>query len=103
MAPRQYDSAGGRPGGGRGAVVPADLKRALENERAAQEAFDALPPSHRRAYVEWIEEAKRQETRAQRIAGTVERLREPESAGSDPTDAGSDPKGVGSDPTGLTP
>ena len=31
--------------------------------------------THRREYVEWIEEAKRPETRARRIAGTLERVR----------------------------
>ncbi len=30
--------------------------------------------SHQREYVEWVEEAKRPETRARRIASTVERV-----------------------------
>ena len=56
--------------------VPGDLARALERVAAAQEAFERLAYSHQREYVEWIEEAKRPETRARRIEKTVERLRE---------------------------
>ena len=54
------------------AVVPDDLAEVLGDERAA---FDALSFTHRREYVEWIEDAKRPETRARRIAETVERVR----------------------------
>jgi hypothetical protein len=32
--------------------------------------------THRREYVEWVEEAKRPETRARRVAGTIERVGE---------------------------
>jgi uncharacterized protein YdeI (YjbR/CyaY-like superfamily) len=32
--------------------------------------------SHRREYVEWIEETRREETRERRIAKAVERVRE---------------------------
>lgn len=34
-------------------------------------AFDALSPSHKREYVEWITEAKRDETRARRLGKAV--------------------------------
>lgn len=33
--------------------------------------IDAFPPSHRREYVEWIVEAKREETRAARLKQTI--------------------------------
>ena len=56
--------------------VPPDLKRALGRNPRARSAFDAFPPSHRREYVEWIEEAKRPETRARRIATAVEWIAE---------------------------
>jgi len=52
-------------------AVPADLKAALARSKKARAAFDAFPPSHRREYVEWIEEAKREETRARRLAQAV--------------------------------
>jgi uncharacterized protein YdeI (YjbR/CyaY-like superfamily) len=48
--------------------VPDDLRAALSGHPAAQARFDALPPSHRREYLEWITEAKKPETRARRIA-----------------------------------
>ncbi len=39
------------------------------------EAFLAQPPSHQRQHLRYIDEAKRPETRARRIAKTCERLR----------------------------
>jgi hypothetical protein len=54
--------------------LPADLRSALEGVAAASSAFDTLSFTHRREYVEWVEEAKRPETRARRIAATVERV-----------------------------
>jgi len=38
--------------------------------------FDAFPPSQQRDYVEWIAEAKRDETRERRIAQALEWLAE---------------------------
>jgi Bacteriocin-protection, YdeI or OmpD-Associated len=55
--------------------VPADLRGALAEESEAKDAFRCLSHSHRREYVAWVEEAKRPETRARRIAETVERVR----------------------------
>jgi hypothetical protein len=55
--------------------VPEDLAVALAADTSAAAAFEGLSYSHRREYVEWIDEAKRTETRARRISGTVERLR----------------------------
>ena len=56
--------------------VPADLRAALREDPAATEAFSKLSYSHRREYVQWIEEAKRPATRKRRIASTVERVHE---------------------------
>jgi hypothetical protein len=55
--------------------VPADLKKALNGQRAAKTFFEKLAPSHKKAYVDWITGAKKAETRARRVAGTIERLR----------------------------
>jgi hypothetical protein len=55
--------------------VPADLEAALARDEAASNAFAKLSFTHRREYVDWIEEAKRPETRSRRIAATVERVR----------------------------
>ena len=60
--------------------VPADLRTALDADADAAAAFAALSFTHRRESVEWVEEAKRPETRARRIAGTVERVREGKAA-----------------------
>ena len=54
--------------------VPADLRAALRVDAAASTAFGKLTYTHRREYVEWVEEAKRPETRARRIVATVERV-----------------------------
>lgn len=56
--------------------VPPSLAAALGKNRKAQAAFDAFSPSHRREYVEWITEAKREETREKRIAQALEWLAE---------------------------
>lgn len=54
--------------------VPGDLAAALAASANAAAAFDALAYSHKREYVRWIEEAKRDETRTRRVAETVARL-----------------------------
>jgi uncharacterized protein YdeI (YjbR/CyaY-like superfamily) len=46
---------------------PAELEQALRDDPAARSAYGAMPPSHRKAYVEFIEEAKRPETRVRRV------------------------------------
>ena len=57
-------------------VVPDDLLRALKSNKKAGATFDGFPPSHQREYVEWITEAKQLETRARRLATTLEWLTE---------------------------
>ena len=56
--------------------VPDDLRAALAAEPAAAATFEAFPPSARRDYADWVAQAKRPETRARRIAQTVEWLGE---------------------------
>ncbi len=58
------------------AEVPDDLAAALKKHAKARRAFEAFGPSQRREYVEWIVEAKRAETRAKRLATTLEWLAE---------------------------
>ena len=57
-------------------VVPDDLARALRRNAAARKTFDGFSPSHQREYVQWITEAKRDETRERRLATTIEWLAE---------------------------
>lgn len=69
-----------------GVKVPAPKKRARRNEldlpdyfvlalkknKRALVTFESFSPSQKREYVEWITEAKREETRAQRLATAIE-------------------------------
>ena len=57
-------------------TVPQDLRAAIDAAPAAAATFDGFPPSCQREYVEWVTEAKRDETRAKRLAQTVEWLAE---------------------------
>lgn len=65
------------PTGPDGLPLPDELRRALAASPAARTAFDGLPPSHRREYVRWVREARRDDTRERRAAQTVMRLLEP--------------------------
>ena len=60
--------------GPREVTVPGDLAAALAQDGTARATFDALSYTHRKEWVRWIEEAKRAETRASRLAKTVESL-----------------------------
>lgn len=57
-------------------AVPDDLATALKKNKKAAATFEKFPPSHRRDYIEWITEAKREETRQKRLATTIEWLAE---------------------------
>ena len=58
------------------AEVPADLAAALKKNRRAKATFESFPPSAQRDYVEWIVEAKREDTRSRRLAQAVEWMAE---------------------------
>ena len=55
-------------------ALPDDLAAAMDD--AARTTYDELAYTHRKEWVRWVEEAKRPETRATRIAKTVDALRE---------------------------
>lgn len=57
-------------------LVPQDMRAAIDANAAAAATFEALPPSAQREYVDWISEAKRDETRAKRLAQAIEWLAE---------------------------
>lgn len=50
--------------------APEDVRRALE-AGGLWERFAALPPSHRREHLGYIDEAVKAETRARRIVRTI--------------------------------
>jgi hypothetical protein len=54
--------------------VPSELKKAFKTEKEAKALFDKLSYTHQKEYVNWINEAKREETRQNRIAKTIEML-----------------------------
>ena len=57
-------------------AVPDAFAKALRGNARARAAFDAFPPSHRREYIQWIAEAKRDETRERRITQALEWIAE---------------------------
>ena len=57
-------------------IVPAYFRAALSRNKKAQAAFDNFSPSHKKEYVEWITEAKQEETRARRMKSALEWLAE---------------------------
>ncbi len=56
-------------------TVPADLANALAKSADANAAWKKLAPAHKREHVKHVIEAKKPETRARRIAKTVESLK----------------------------
>jgi hypothetical protein len=56
--------------------IPPALKRALDADPEARQAFERLAPTHQREYARWVAEAKREETAQRRVEGTLARLRE---------------------------
>jgi uncharacterized protein YdhG (YjbR/CyaY superfamily) len=56
--------------------VPLDSAKALMRHSASNQHFDAMRPSHRREYGEWIGGAKQAATRERRIAKAIEQLAE---------------------------
>ena len=56
--------------------VPAELTAALRKHPKARATFEAFSPSHQREYVEWIAEARTDETRKRRLASALEWMTE---------------------------
>ncbi|MCI0637817.1 MAG: YdeI/OmpD-associated family protein [Gemmataceae bacterium] len=52
--------------------VPDYFLAALKKNKKALATFEKFSPSHKREYVEWVTEAKQEETRARRLAQAVE-------------------------------
>jgi hypothetical protein len=56
--------------------IPPALAELFEQEPEALAFFDSLAYSHRREYVNWINEAKQESTREKRLAKTIEMLKQ---------------------------
>jgi uncharacterized protein YdeI (YjbR/CyaY-like superfamily) len=52
-------------------TLPTELQKAFNRNKKALVNWDAFPPSTRRGILEWISNAKREETRMKRIEETV--------------------------------
>lgn len=57
-------------------AVPDDLAAALAADAKAKTFFEGLTLSQKKAWVAWIESAKKAETRERRVAETAEALKE---------------------------
>jgi uncharacterized protein YdeI (YjbR/CyaY-like superfamily) len=68
VARAQADGSWARLDGASALAEPEDLRAALRAQPGAAAAWAAFPPSHRRANLEWIAQARRPATRAARIA-----------------------------------
>ena len=55
--------------------APADLAIVLKGDPKLQQAWDALSYTHRKKYIQAINEAKREDTRARRIDKTIAALK----------------------------
>ncbi len=51
--------------------LPIDLKKALKQNAEAAKYFDAFPRSVKKGILEWIQNAKKEETREKRIKETI--------------------------------
>jgi uncharacterized protein YdeI (YjbR/CyaY-like superfamily) len=51
--------------------IPQDLLKEFKKEKQARAFFDALSYTHQKEYVQWILEAKKEETRQRRVIKTI--------------------------------
>jgi uncharacterized protein YdeI (YjbR/CyaY-like superfamily) len=57
-------------------AMPRELSAALKKNAKARATFEAFSPSHKREYLEWITDAKTDETRQRRLATALEWMSE---------------------------
>jgi len=58
----------------RAVTLPEELNIELKKNKKAHDFFNSLAFSHKKEYVQWILEAKREDTKNKRINGTIEML-----------------------------
>jgi hypothetical protein len=54
--------------------LPDDLSAVLRKNKRQEDFFNTLSFTNKKEYIEWIITAKREETRAERVKGTLDRL-----------------------------
>lgn len=57
-------------------LIPVDLTRALKKDRLALATFEAFSYSNKKDYVQWISEAKTEETRNKRLLTAIQWMHE---------------------------
>jgi uncharacterized protein YdeI (YjbR/CyaY-like superfamily) len=55
-------------------AIPSYIKQSLRANPRSRKYFEQLAPSHRRAYIGWIDSAKREETKQKRLAEALRLL-----------------------------
>ena len=55
--------------------IPKDLMKELKKDKEADALFDKLSYTHQKEYVTWITEAKKEETRQNRVVKTIAMLK----------------------------
>lgn len=55
-------------------VVPGYFLQAIGKNAKAKRGFEQMPPSHKREYVEYVMDAKKEETRLRRMAKAIEMM-----------------------------
>lgn len=57
--------------------IPDFIETFLQNYPSEWELFNKLPPSHQKQYIQWVEDAKKEETRINRLVKAVSMLQKP--------------------------
>jgi uncharacterized protein YdeI (YjbR/CyaY-like superfamily) len=57
-------------------VLPSELENCLKKDEQAWANWEGFSYSHKKEYVEWITDAKQDETRKRRVAQALEMIRE---------------------------
>ncbi|HEV8081074.1 MAG TPA: YdeI/OmpD-associated family protein [Chitinophagaceae bacterium] len=57
-------------------IIPDYFTKALSKNKKALQAFEKFPPSHKKEYVQWITEAKTEDTRNRRMETALEWIAE---------------------------
>lgn len=74
-APRGADTQTAERPSKRAVNLPQDLEHVFTLHPKAKDFFETLPYSHKREYIRWITDAKREDTRKRRLDATLEKLR----------------------------
>ena len=56
--------------------VPEDFAKLIKKHPEVEKTFYSMPYSHKKEYIRWIEDAKREETRKRRMQKSIEMMRD---------------------------